>query len=201
MAFFKQDPYNSIESWAKSRGQQIRDHFSIALDTMRPQGTTKVASMSDVEWNTAKVQTLNPKFRSQFLEFLTLVDETAGARGVDLIVWDGTRSLERQVELYGRGRTDKGMIVTKTIASNHLWGCAIDLCTRSPKGQPEFALPPWYKKEILPLAEKFHLESLLLVHGIDPPHIQVPPAAQPPEIRTIAAELKADFQVAWAKFD
>lgn len=180
--------------WGDFHGMRVRAAFGIERDSLRPEGATKSTALPEAAWNAAKVQTLAPAFRDRFTAFLADLDAMGNERGVDFIVWDGARSLERQVELYGRGRLDKGTVVTKTIASNHLWGTAIDVCVRSPAGHPIFVLPRWWQKDALPLAAKHGLRSLLLALGLDPPHIEVPPADQPAAILAFKAALVADFK-------
>lgn len=190
-------PTDAVEvpsAWAASRGSAIRSLFGVGRDTLRPEGSTKSTSMPEAAWNEAKLRTLAAAFRSRFEVFLEDLDALGDERGVNFIVWDAARSLDRQVELYGRGRLDKGTVVTRTIASNHLWGCAIDLCVRSPSGHPLFDLPKWWYADALPLAAKHGLRSLWLALGIDPPHVEVPPNEQPPRIVEVKRELVADFK-------
>ena len=46
---------------------------------------------------------------------------------VDFTVMEGVRTLERQRELYAKGRTAPGKIVTWTMKSRHIEGKAVDL--------------------------------------------------------------------------
>jgi len=151
----------AADTWAASRDETIREAFGLVVDRLRPAGVIGPASMTDVEWNARKVNTLNAQFRKRFEEFLAFVEQKGVEHGVDFIVWEGVRSVTRQLKLYRQGRTTPGKIVTKTIASSHLFGCAIDLCVRSPKSQPVFVLPSWYVTEVLPLAKVCGLSSLL----------------------------------------
>lgn len=187
--------WTSAEGWAADRGAIVRESFGLVVDDLRPQGMVKPSAYDDIGWNAAKVATLHPAFRDRFVAFLDAVEQESAPRGVDFIVWDAVRTLERQVALYRRGRTDKGPKVTYTIASaqGHLFGLAIDLCVRSSTGQPVFDLPTWYHERILPLAATCGLESLLLARGLDPPHVQVPLADVPEDVRLAARALKRDF--------
>ena len=199
MAFtLKSNPYSSVDAWAADRGQQLRDYFGIARDDLRPDGVGKPAQMSDVEWNNRKILTLAPVFRERFVEFMFAVESVAGARGIDMIIWDAVRSLERQLVLYKRGRVpvaDKSKQVTKIIISRrgHIFGLAVDLCVRSAAGQPIFDLPKWYVADILPLAKPYGLESLFLTKKLDRPHIQLPLQDAPPDCRSAAEQILADF--------
>lgn len=46
---------------------------------------------------------------------------------MEFIVTEGVRTLERQKELYAKGRTTLGPVVTSTMKSRHLTGHAVDL--------------------------------------------------------------------------
>ena len=183
----------AADTWAASRDETIRQAFGLGVDLLRPAGVIAPAALPDVEWNARKIATLAPMFRERFVHFLDLTEQKGAEHGVDFIVWEGVRSIARQLKLYRQGRTTPGKIVTKTIASNHLFGCAIDLCARSLKGQPVFALPPWYTSEVLPLAKVCGLESLYLRAGIDKPHIELARKDRPALIAQFVEELKASF--------
>ena len=116
----------------------------------------------------------------------------ARSHGVEFLIWDAARSLERQHALYRQGRVEPGQVVTLTIASNHLWGTAIDLTIRRGSG-PSWDFPRWYHDEVLPLARRHRLDSLRLRFGIDPPHFEVPREELPPSITSAANLLKQDF--------
>lgn len=62
--------------------------------------------------------------------------EKAKAQGIDVVITDGFRSFEEQDELYARGRTTEGQIVTysKGGESYHNYGLAIDFALRVDNG-------------------------------------------------------------------
>lgn len=187
--------YWSVEDWARDRGEQIRATFGIQKDTLRPEGSIKSGTMSADAWNEAKIQTLNAQYRPRFRAFVAEAQAVARSRGKELMIWDAVRSLERQVELYKRGRTVPGTIVTYAIATatGHIWGLAIDLTFRDGSGSPTFeSFPSWYYSEVLPLAGKHGLESLYLVKNIDPPHIGVP-VAEATVTASAAKQIRNDF--------
>lgn len=67
---------------------------------------------------------------------LVRVAELALSRSsFDITVIEGTRTPERQAQLYAQGRTTPGPIVTWTLRSKHLDGKAIDLGPLDDKGQ------------------------------------------------------------------
>lgn len=187
--------YSSVESWAADRGQQIRDAFGVQKDTLRPEGSISSKTMSADEWNERKIQTLNAQYQPRFRAFMAEAQKIARSKGKELMIWDAARTLERQIELYKRGRTQPGTIVTYAIATStgHIWGLAIDLTFRDAAGNPTFEeLPAWYVKEVLPLAKKHGLESLYLKKGIDKPHIQVA-TAEATVTASAAKQIRADF--------
>lgn len=195
---FEPRPYTTVEQWAADRGQQILEALTLSPPWLRPEGKTKPSEMTDLMWNNAKVIELHPQMRDRFSAFLYAVDGVSARRGADLIAWYGLRLLSTQLAKYQQGRTKPGRIVTKTISSLHLVAMAIDLCVRTPSGQPSFDLPPWFDKEILPLAAAHGLRSLFLAKGLDRPHIEVPPIDRPPRVREILAAVRADFRRAAA---
>lgn len=181
------------DDWAREWGDRIRDRFNIGDPWLRPEGDVGPAAMTDLMWNNGKAAEVAPAFQPHFRAFLAAVDSVSAAHGTDLIAWYGVRRLETQLEKYRQGRTTPGKIVTKTIASLHLFGMAVDLCVRTSKGQPSFTLPGWYRTEILPLAAAHGLRSLFLAKGIDLPHIEVPPADRPASVVATMRELKETF--------
>ena len=183
---------NSIE-WAADRGRQIRETFGIGWDDLRPAGNLRPQDFSADEWNRRKILTLAPAYQSRFTAFFAAAQAIARRHGREYIIWDAARPLERQLELYGRGRTEPGLIVTDTIASRHLYGLAIDLAMRSPSGGYDSELPPWHQTEVLPLAAQYGLVSLLLTAGIDPPHIEVPESEWPASVAQAVAQVRNDF--------
>ncbi|WP_100012844.1 M15 family metallopeptidase [Lentibacillus sediminis] len=63
--------------------------------------------------------------------------EQAADIGIDVVITDGTRSIERQNELYAQGRTADGVIVTHAEGgeSYHNYGLAIDYALRNDEGE------------------------------------------------------------------
>lgn len=61
----------------------------------------------------------------------------AAAKGIDVIITDGFRTIEEQDELYAQGRTKPGRIVTtvKGGESYHNYGLAVDFAIRLPSGK------------------------------------------------------------------
>ena len=190
--------YTSIMAWNSAK--IISLGFGIVRDIYaRPEGTHGPREYTSITaWDSAEIISLGgPSGGSKllFAAFWTALDALGRKRGVQFLIWDATRSLERQLELYKRGRLDKGQIVTHTIASNHLFGTAIDVITYDAKRkQPVFDLPKWWIKDALPLAKKHGLSSLYLTKGIDKSHIELLPTK---EIRAYAKELKASFAKVW----
>ena len=186
--------YRTLEEWAKDRANQLRAAFHVKTDALRPEGTRGPKELSVSAWNQAKLNTLAPAFRGRFSGFLSAAQAVARRYGYEYIIWDAARSLERQVELYKHGRTVPGDIVTQTVGgSRHLYGIAIDLAIKAASGSVSFDLPYWHKSEVLPLARKYRLRSLLLEAGMDPPHIEVPPEDLPESVQQAIAQLKSDF--------
>lgn len=181
--------------WAVARGDWLRANYgSTMADICRPEGLANPREFpSALAWNSTKIAFLHPQFRVRFSDFILAVESVAEARGIEFIIWDGFRSLRRQLELYAQGRTKPGRIVTRTITSRHLFGCAIDLCVLGPRGNPLFSLPSWYRTDILPLAKGCGLESLYLARGLDEPHIQVPHRDLPTDVIETEQTLRDEF--------
>jgi peptidoglycan L-alanyl-D-glutamate endopeptidase CwlK len=68
---------------------------------------------------------LHPTFKSLLIQLL----DTCHDNGLDLYLFEGFRTFERQNELYAQGRTAPGRIVTQARAgySMHCYGIAADL--------------------------------------------------------------------------
>lgn len=193
--------YDSLEAWAKDRGDQIRAAFGLVADALRPYTPSgpRMRDMSADEWNRRKITTLAPEARPKFTAFMADAQRVARSHGTELAIWWAVRPLEKQTELYQQGRTVPGDVVTYTIASNHLWGMAVDLVFRSPAGEPLFNGPPgasgyprWYYRELLPLAAKHGLRSLYLAREIDAPHIELV-AGVGAKVASAARQIKDDF--------
>jgi len=76
----------------------------------------------------ASIGTLDPKARDRFEHFAKLAKATAATFGCDYIMISGNRTWDEQNELYARGRTAPGSIVTNARggSSNHNFGIAGD---------------------------------------------------------------------------
>lgn len=194
--------YASLTAWAADRGRQIRSAFGITPDPLRPY-TPSGPKMSDMpvdEWNRRKIASLSPAAQAQFTAFMADAQSVARKHGAELAIWWAVRPLETQLEKYKEGRTLPGKKVTDTIASNHLWGLAVDLVFRSPTGQPWFdgpaadakGYPHWYYAEVLPLAAKHGLQSLYLKYRKDAPHVELV-AGVGQKVASASRALKADF--------
>lgn len=149
-------------------------------------------------WNATKIASLQPQYQDRFRGFMAAAQAVARRYGATLMIWEGFRPLERQRDLFARGRApgqEGEQRVTYTIASStgHIWGLAIDLVLREPDGDPSWDMPRWYKTEVLPLAARFNLESLYLKTGKDPPHIEVPRSELPAVVATAAQQIRSDF--------
>lgn len=193
------------QAWAAKRGPELRKRFGLIADPFRPEGKHGPGEVIVEVWNNVKVQTLRYDLRERFLEFLERVTEVGHERGFRPLLWDAARTLERQVELYARGRVPGHgkRKVTWTIASNHLFGGAIDVAADrdfgTETGEIAFKLPRWWRRDGLPLAKECGLRSLYLATGKDPPHIEVRPADRPPELRSLLAKLRREFRREWRR--
>jgi hypothetical protein len=81
------------------------------------------------ERSVGQIATLQSTVQTMATDFLTKAKAWAQSKGLDVIVTEGLRSLERQKELYAQGRTKPGDIVTnaKPGQSNHGSGRAFDV--------------------------------------------------------------------------
>jgi LAS superfamily LD-carboxypeptidase LdcB len=81
------------------------------------------------ERSVGQIATLQSTVQTMATDFLTRAKAWAQSKGLDVIVTEGLRSLERQQELYAQGRTKPGDIVTnaKPGQSNHGSGRAFDV--------------------------------------------------------------------------
>lgn len=84
--------------------------------------TTKAVDMA----RDRRIDSLEPSLQPKARRLV----ELAAAAGVELVVTEGRRTLERQRELYAQGRTTPGPIVTWTMNSKHLTGEAFDVAVR-----------------------------------------------------------------------
>jgi hypothetical protein len=86
--------------------------------------------------STGQIATLQATVQTMATDFLSRAKAWAHSKGLDVVVTEGLRSLERQRELYAQGRTKPGDIVTnaKPGQSNHGSGRAFDVAiTRNGK--------------------------------------------------------------------
>ena len=56
-----------------------------------------------------------------------IAQEACQALQFDVIVVEGVRTIQRQLDLYAQGRTKPGKVVTWTMNSKHIDGLAVDL--------------------------------------------------------------------------
>ena len=190
------EAYKSVEEWGASRGNQVRAAFGIPFDSLKPEGAILYHGISLDDWNNRKLATLQSNYRIRFENLVRDARRIAQQHNSDLMIWEGSRSLERQVFLYKQGRVpgygEQGHPVTWTISKGgHLYGMAIDLVIY--KNGPSWDFPNWYKTEILPLAKKHGLDSLYLRAGKDTPHIEVPQSEWPPIVAQASELIKKDF--------
>jgi peptidoglycan L-alanyl-D-glutamate endopeptidase CwlK len=75
------------------------------------------------------IQTLQPDAQRRARHFLTAVSAQLSAEGLSVKVISGTRTYEEQDELFARGRTKPGPVVTRARGgqSNHNFGVAWDI--------------------------------------------------------------------------
>lgn len=187
--------FRDLASWADARGQEIAAFFAVKPDDLRPNGQIGPEGISADAWNRTKLAALHPRFRRRFQRFLAAAQAVAARNGREILIWEGTRALSRQLDLYRQGREHGGEIVTWTITSWHLFGMAVDLMIRAPGAGPSWGhRPAWYVQEVLPLAANFGLESLYLTKGKDPPHVQAPEGAFPANVAQAKVAVAAEFQ-------
>ena len=107
------------------------------------------------------------------LKKVNLVLEEARAKGIDLRVVEGFRSLEKQQEYYNKGKTNKGGVITNALPglSFHNYGWAIDVCEYK-NGKPYWISKHW--QEIGSIGKKHELvwggDWTILVYR---PHFQL----------------------------
>jgi len=100
-------------------------------------------------YSVSRLQKLRPEIQGDVIEFL----QQARAAGYDLRITDGLRTMQRQAELYAKGRTAPGPRVTnaKPGYSWHNFGLAIDVVPMV-NGRPDYNTPGW--SEIGRIGEK-----------------------------------------------
>lgn len=188
--------YGTVEEWASDRGRQIRDFFQITVGTLAPFGPVSPKTLSADEWNRQKLASLHPAFRPRFEAFLRDAQAIARANGRELLAWQTTRPVEKQLEYVRRGNS-------KTIASRHLFGLAVDLALRDAvtggyDGPCEDCKtkkwPDWYKRDVVAAAKRQRFVWGGDWKGFeDTPHFEVPEAEWPQNVKVAAAALRADF--------
>lgn len=119
------------------------------------------------------------KLYPPFLASLRLLVKACADRGWIYIATSGTRTYPEQANLYAKGRTAPGRIVTNADAgySLHNFGAACDFChdadLAKPGLQPDYRSPSY--DVLAEEAEKLGLESGVKWKTFkDPPHIQMP---------------------------
>lgn len=117
------------------------------------------------------LQGLHPSVRDVARMFL----EEAVAAGLDPRVQETFRSRERQAELYAKGRTAPGAIVTKAAPgqSNHNYGVAFDVVPGALLSKPNWAPedPAW--ASLGEIGKKYGLEWGGDWKFVDKPHFQL----------------------------
>lgn len=80
----------------------------------------------DTKYTDKRIKTLHPKIRAKVTEFIIRADKELG---IKLRVASALRTFEEQTELYNKGRTTSGKIVTYARAGSslHNYGLAIDV--------------------------------------------------------------------------
>lgn len=91
---------------------------------------------------------------------LDLLLKKCEKKGIYLIITEGYRTEKRQDELYAKGRTTKGKIVTNargnSYQSQHQWGIAFDIALNSEN--PDYIYDLKTIKEVAKIAKKVGLE-------------------------------------------
>jgi peptidoglycan L-alanyl-D-glutamate endopeptidase CwlK len=122
-----------------------------------------------------KIKELYPPFGEKIFKFVS----DAQAQGMLVSVFDGLRSFEKQAELYAKGRTAPGKIVTKAKPgfSYHCYGLAVDLVFDADQVKPGWQWTwddkyPW--KKLSELGVKHGLESAMTWKSFpEAPHYQL----------------------------
>jgi peptidoglycan L-alanyl-D-glutamate endopeptidase CwlK len=91
-------------------------------------------------WTNKRIQDLHPSIRERATAFIN----EAEAKGINLRLTDGYRTFEQQAELYAKGRTKPGGIVTNAQPgeSYHNYGLALDVVPIQ-DGQPQYDTEKW----------------------------------------------------------
>lgn len=79
-----------------------------------------------IDANKKRIETLDYRIRPYAYEFVALCEKY----GVDILITEGIRNIDRQAKLYAKGRSESGAIVTnaKPGWSFHNYGFALDFC-------------------------------------------------------------------------
>jgi D-alanyl-D-alanine carboxypeptidase/Mannosyl-glycoprotein endo-beta-N-acetylglucosaminidase len=118
------DPRGLNKDWVSGVSKFYEEAKGGAQQVAGPRPDVKLDSRS-----TANIATLLPTMQTMATDFLSRAKAWAQSKGLDVVVTEGLRSLERQKELYAQGRTKPGPIVTKAKPgqSNHGTGRAMDV--------------------------------------------------------------------------
>jgi hypothetical protein len=94
--------------------------------------------------NHDRISKLHPAVIPHALEWLQRVE----AEGINLLVTETLRTVQKQNELYAQGRTKPGQVVTQVRGgqSFHNFGLALDFCLLDDNGQESWEVnSDWYK--------------------------------------------------------
>lgn len=188
--------YGSLEEWASDLGRQVRDFFQIQIGRLRPFGDARPQDFTADAWNREKLATIHPRFRARFVAFVAAAQRIARAHGRELLVWQTVRPLETQVEYLRSG-------ASRTIASRHLVGLAIDLALRGEEGGydgpceegcSQSRWPAWYEAEVVPAGKRLGLEWGGDWQGFrDTPHFEIPEREWPTAVAVALQSLREDY--------
>lgn len=94
-------------------------------------------------WTNKRINDLHPHIRERASAFINAVQDRLG---IKLRLTDGYRTWEEQAELYAKGRSAPGNIVTDARAgeSYHNYGLALDVVPML-DGQPQYGTAKWNK--------------------------------------------------------
>jgi len=100
------------------------------------------------------IKSLDIKFQKKVALFL----QEAKNQGLNIMIFEGLRSIERQKALYAIGRTTEPnrKPVTWTLKSNHLTGKAVDIVFNV-NWQPSWN---WDYNKLIIIAKRFWIENL-----------------------------------------
>jgi peptidoglycan L-alanyl-D-glutamate endopeptidase CwlK len=121
--------------------------------------------------------TLHPEIHKRVIAFISGAKNMAAQRGLDVKCICGLRSFSEQADLYAKGRTAPGKIVTRAQPgqSMHNYGLALDLGVFSRDGKTYHGDHAFYR-ELGPLGESLGFEWGGRWKFNDEPHYQFRPA-------------------------